>query len=399
MKRFLLRASILGLGALIPGTSSSLAQSLDDLNIQIHGYATQGFLYTTQNNIFTTHSSDGSPAWTEAVVNVGAQPIPKLRIGVQARYFLLGNFGNSITLDWAAADYKQNDKIGARFGKVKTPSGLFNEIQDIDPSYIWTLLPQGIYPISSRNSILAHYGGVIYGTLDLKKAGKLEYRGWGGEREIGSADGYWISFTEEGISLPSGLNGPVSGAALHWRAPISGFMIGASLTHSNAASTPFNDVYVVPAGPSKGVTITTSGHAVFPASNSPDLFGKYEKDRVMFATEYQRTAGYLIFVGLSPVPDKYDLRSWYAMGSYKVSSKFTAGIYQSQYFDLPVALGPARYQKDWALSGRYDFNQYVYAKAEQHFVDGTSIGFDTALNPHGLKPDSRLTALKIGVSF
>jgi hypothetical protein len=30
-----------------PGACSANAQSLDDLNIQIHGYATQGFLYTT----------------------------------------------------------------------------------------------------------------------------------------------------------------------------------------------------------------------------------------------------------------------------------------------------------------------------------------------------------------
>jgi hypothetical protein len=30
------------------------AQSLEDLNIQLHGYATQGFMYSTQNNFFTT---------------------------------------------------------------------------------------------------------------------------------------------------------------------------------------------------------------------------------------------------------------------------------------------------------------------------------------------------------
>jgi hypothetical protein len=394
MKRLLMALASLG-----AGTTLACAQSLDDLNIQIHGYATQGFLYTTQNNILTTTSSNGSPAWSEAVVNVTAQPLAKLRIGVQARYFLLGDFGNSITLDWAAADYKQNDKFGVRFGKVKTPSGMFNEIQDIDPSYIWTLLPQGIYPISSRSSILAHYGGVVYGTLDLKKTGKLEYRGWGGEREIGSNDGYWLSFAEEGISLYSGLSGPVSGAALHWRTPLPGLMIGASLAHSDAATTPFNDTYVVPSGPSKGVTITTSGQAEFSKSNSPDLFGKYERNRVMLAAEYQRTAGYLTFLGLSPIPDKYDVRSWYGMGSYKVTGKLTAGLYQSQYFDVASALGPARYQKDWALSGRYDFNQYVYAKAEQHFLDGTAIGYDTEHNPHGLLPDTRLTALKIGVSF
>ena len=49
------------------GSAFSAAQSLDDLNIQIHGYATQGFLYSTNNNVLTTNSSNGSPAWDEAV--------------------------------------------------------------------------------------------------------------------------------------------------------------------------------------------------------------------------------------------------------------------------------------------------------------------------------------------
>ena len=173
MKRLIVCALAFALGV-----AASAAQSLDDLNIQIHGYATQGFLYTTRNNIFTTNSSTGSPAWSEAVLNITAQPTPKLRIGVQGRYFLLGDLGNAITLDWAAADYKADDRFGLRFGKVKTPSGLLNEIQDIDPSYTWSLLPQSIYPIESRNSLLSHYGGVVYGTVKLgQSAGKLEYRG------------------------------------------------------------------------------------------------------------------------------------------------------------------------------------------------------------------------------
>ena len=62
---------------------------------------------------------------------------PKLRVGVQARYFLLGDFGNTVSLDWANADYKVNEKLGVRFGKVKTPEGMFNMTQDIDPSMLW----------------------------------------------------------------------------------------------------------------------------------------------------------------------------------------------------------------------------------------------------------------------
>ena len=401
MKRLLVGAMALALGA-IPAT----AQSLEDLNIQIHGYATQGFFYTTNNNIFTTSSSNGSPAWTEAVLNVSAQPTPKLRVGVQARYFLLGNYGNAITLDWAAADYKASDKFGVRFGKVKIPYGLLNETQDIDPSYMWSLLPQGNYPISSRNSELADYGGVVYGTLALApKMGKLEYRGWGGESAIASNDGYWVSFREEGIVLTNGLNEVSSGAALHWKTPLPGLMLGASFKRTNKGSAPFTDTYVVPAGPSTGVTITSTGNMLLSQTDEPDYFGRYEKDRIMVAAEYGRTPGVLTLSGLSPVPDRFDIRAWYAMASYKLTNKLSAGAYESQYFDVQTALGPARYSKDWVVSGRYDFNQFLYAKAEQHFIDGTAIGYDAALNPPttalptGLEPNTRLTILKMGVSF
>jgi hypothetical protein len=87
------------------------------------------------------------------------------------------------------------------------------------------------------------------------------------------------------------------------------------------------------------------------------------------------------------------------MGSYKLTGKLIGGVYVSQSFDRASPLGPNRYSKDWTVSGRYDFGQYVYAKAEEHFIEGTSVGYDTDLNTHGLKPDTKLTILKIGVSF
>jgi len=358
-----MRRTVLGIFAVAMLVLPLSAQSLDDLNIQIHGYATQGFLYTTHNNIFTTTSSDGSPAWTEAVVNVGAQPIPKLRIGVQVRYSLLGNLGNAITLDWAAADYKANDKFGVRFGKVKTPSGLYNDVQDIDPSYIWALLPQSVYPLLSRNSLLAHYGGVVYGTIKLSPSlGKLEYRGWGGKRQLPGTDGYFLNQTESGINLPNGLGGITTGGAIHWKTPLTGLMIGASDTHDNKWIAPI--VFTVPV---QGVPIP--------------------------------------FTGTESLNKLNNERAWYGMVSYKVTDKLTAGVYDTQAFDHASSLGPARYLKDWALNAHYDFSQFLYAKVEQHFYDGELVGYDATMNPptvalpSGLQPSTRLTILKVGVSF
>jgi len=99
------------------------AQSLDDLNIQIHGYATQGFLYTTQMNIFYANSSDGSPAWTEAVVNLTAQPSARLRVGVQGRYQLLGSTGNAIVLDAWVSRFKVDEDGGpGATGALRSPA-------------------------------------------------------------------------------------------------------------------------------------------------------------------------------------------------------------------------------------------------------------------------------------
>jgi len=385
MIRMLLAATLLLSGV------SAWAQSLDDLNIQIHGYATQGFLYTSQNNIFTTHSSDGSPAWSEAVVNVTALPIPKLRIGVQARYFVLGNFGNAITLDWAMADYKVDDRFGVRFGKVKTPVGLYNEVQDIDPSYIWALLPQSVYPITSRNSLLAHLGGMAYGALKLSpQAGKLEYRAWGGERTIAADDGYTLQQRESGINPVNGVTFSTEGATLRWRLPEKGILIGASDSIGNRSVS----VVTTANGALSGTQTIQQLHELF-------YFASWEHGKWMASGEYNRlpVTGQIVFPEVFTIPLVLDQRNWYAMSTYKATDKLALGLYHSQTFNRAAALGPARFSKDWAVAARYDFNSFLYAKAEQHFIDGTAVGYDTQLNPGGLKPDARLTILKIGVSF
>jgi len=375
---------------LIFGWASASAQNMDDLNLQIHGYATQGFLFTTHNNIFTTNSSDGSPAWTTAVINISAQPTPKLHIAVQGRYSLLGNYGNAIVMDWAAIDYKVNDSFGVRFGKVKTPWGLFNEVQDIDPAYIWALLPQSIYPTTSSNSILAHYGGIVYGTLKLgPKLGKLDYRGWGGEGFYGTDDGYFINQAEAGFNLPNGIQGTLFGAALHWKTPLPGLMVGVSGLKDNRWTAAYT-----------GNHGAITGTQTLAPNTQPNYFALYEKNKLTVAYEYSRSWGNALtrFSGTPESSLRNDDRGWYAMASYKLTPKLTAGFYESQNDDHQAPLGPERYQKDFAISGRYDFNAFLYAKAEQHFIYGTGLGFDNTLNP-SLKPNTLLAALKLGVSF
>jgi hypothetical protein len=388
--------AILAAGLLL-GSSTAIisAQSLDDLNIQIHGYATQGFLYSTNNDVMTTSSTSGSAGWTEAVMNLGAQPTPKLRVGMQAHYFLLGSFSNAITIDWAQGDYKFNDHFGVRVGKVKTPWGLFNMIQDLDPAYLWVLLPQSVYNITDRDSVLTHFGAVAYGKFNVgPKFGKVEYYGWGGEGDYTAGSGLFLTQSISGDTVPNGIQGPEYGGALHWRTPLQGLMVGASDIVTAKWSGQVNDN-----------NDSVLGTETLAEDNTPSYFAQYEKDKVMVAYEYTRDWSETS-VDLPGEPavsqslsGRADPREWYAMASYKFTPEFTAGAYFSSDIDRQAPLGPPRDSLDWAVSGRYDFSQFVYLKAEQHFVAGTQDYFESVVDMTTLKPHTQITALKMGVSF
>jgi hypothetical protein len=378
-----MKGLLLGTIALCIATSAP-AQSLDDMDVQIHGYAAQGFLYTSHNDIFYAQSSSGSLAWTEAVLNVSMQPSSGLRVGVQARYQLLGTSGNAITLDWAAADFKFSDQFGVRAGKVKTPWGLFNETQDIDPSYMWALLPQSIYDISTRESDLSHFGAVAYGSHDLgAKSGKVDFDLWGGEQVVPASDGQFADLNDRENGPLHPLEYITYGGALHWRPPVPGLMVGASDASNRPASVALD-----------------GGSESFAEWNNLSYFGQLEKKKLMLAAEWNRQASpaALYLVGQPAVSTSSDTRGWYGMATYKVTPKLSAGIYDSQFFDRDAPLGADRFSKDWTVSGRYDVNGFIYLKADEHFIDGSALSLDAVQNPNPA-PIYRLTALRLGVSF
>src|ERR1017187_6914846 len=108
-------------------TGSLHAQSLAD--IEIHGFVTQGFLFSSHNNYLTMQSSSGSLQWTDGAVSVSDSLTDKLRVGIQLHMYQLGQLGGpNIQVDWASGDYRVNDHLGFRAGKVKTPLRLVQRL-------------------------------------------------------------------------------------------------------------------------------------------------------------------------------------------------------------------------------------------------------------------------------
>src|SRR5690349_660960 len=80
---------------------------LSDLPLEIHGFASQGFLFSSHQNNYLAKSSRGSFEYTEVGLNFTKPLSDRLRLGLQIFANDLGPTGNyAITADWFFLDYK-----------------------------------------------------------------------------------------------------------------------------------------------------------------------------------------------------------------------------------------------------------------------------------------------------
>ena len=132
------------------------------------------------------------------------------------------------------------------------------------------------------------------------------------------------------------------------------------------------------------------------------VFGIYEKNKFMVAGEYNKLAPRitLSFPNL-PIPFPVDKRQWYGMASYKVTGKFSAGIYDSQQINhaLPFRQARRATRRIGSSPGATTSTSSSTPRPKNTSSTEPTTYYDANLNPGGLKPTTKLTILKMGVSF
>jgi len=92
-------------------------------SFQLHGFASQGYLHSSDNN-FLAHSRSGSIKFSEIALNRNWKPLNDLRFGAQLYYRNLGNYTeNKVVLDWGLVEFQPIDELGLHLGKIKLPLG------------------------------------------------------------------------------------------------------------------------------------------------------------------------------------------------------------------------------------------------------------------------------------
>jgi hypothetical protein len=387
---------------------------LFDRQVQVHGFASQGFVHTTNNNWLTMNTSNvGSGEFTDFGANASVQITDKFRVGAQIYDRNLGQLGAwHPSLDWAYADYRFQPWFGMRGGKVKTVLGLYNDTQDLDFLHTFALLPQSVYPTDLRDTTIAHLGGDVYGDIHLKNhLGTLAYTVYAGHRSDSMYSGYPYLLSQYQTHFNS-FGGLQYGGDLRWSTPIKGLLVGASRLNQDTSG---KGTSVNPFNPGGG-TIPYSESSK--ADWTDQFYGQYIVGKLRIDAEYRRyVRDQFIFGGTST--NLTDVRGWYIAGAYRVAKRLEIGSYYSRYAITSVLTGamhdagfpdqtdtslPRNHIYDKVITARIDLNKFWNAKIEGHFMDGYGNstypdGFYPQVNPRGFKPNTNALVLKTSVDF
>lgn len=400
------------------------AYPLDKINI--HGFVSQGYLKTNHNN-YLLDSENGSFEFNEAAVNFSTQLSNNLRLGLQLFSRDFGSVGNNaFFLDWAYGDYLFRDEIGIRLGKIKVPVGLYNQERDVDLLRNPIILPQSVYWEGMRDFTLAIQGMSAYGSVSLKKAGRLDYELYGGTLTVPEPKSLlwrqiFYQFTDSiNQQLPAGsearirnpsVNGVyVFGGSLKWNTPLSGLRLATSYAKGKINLSSDVEVIIPIAEISPGVNFN---NVIVEEFRSDMRINNYSTYSIEYARQNLTLVGEYLFQQYDIQTDgkslAYEGQGYYGQINYRPLGWLELSGYYSIFYprkndkngDLLVRDGNPRYmawQKDACFTIRFDINMNWLVKFETHFIDGCGQVFQVN-NPDGMDRYFNLYGIKTTYNF
>jgi hypothetical protein len=343
--------------------------SADELaSVEVHAFATQGFILTTGNNYLAQDSKRGSFALSNVAINFTKNLTDNLRFGLQLFGQFFGPRGDyTAEMDWFYVDYRFADWFALRAGRTKIPFGLYNDIREIDAARVPILLPQSLYPVETDIFLLSVTGLELYGYVPLKQAGALDYRIYGGTllaqqvlRDV-PATPYQVT----NANVPY-----LVGGRLMWETPLEGLRVGGSIQTQR-----FDARLVFPAAPTPtgALAPVQSLEAKFPGIQTVGSV-EYVGHDLLLAAEYGRWFVHTDTTNpaLAPPLSTQSERT-YVMANYRAASWLQPGIYYSLLFsDVDHRGGREHVQHDVATTLRFDLNAHWLMKLEGHFLMGTA---------------------------
>ena len=363
-------------------------------SVQIHGFLSQGFINTSDNNFFG-HSDDSiSTDFRELGLNGSWQIMSDLQVAMQGVYRNAGKTDDlGFRLDYGVANYNlyssENDLLTLRGGRVPTPLGFYNETRDVAATRPSILLPQSIYFDINRNLALSADGGYIYGEH------RTDYGDF--SLNIGSV----IPRTNDPDfnnnilqNLPGHMTGDVSWVGrlgYDWRNGL--VKLGISIADFNAHNQK-SDVS----------EIFTRKFKLNPLI----LSAQYNAENWSITSEYSLRRAKIVSFGLPT--QATTIQGFYVQGTYRIIDSLEALVrYDDLVWNIDDKDGKefakltglpnySRFARDWTFGLRYEILPSLLLSGEYHMVNGT--GWLSGLeNPNGTTQHWNLYTMMISYNF
>jgi len=365
-------------------------------SVQYGGFVSQGFLVNTGHNDYFGNTSAGTADFREYGLNA-SYATGQWRFGMQVFGQKLGEYGDDkFGIDWATVDYQPAQWFGLRAGRVKMPRGLYNEALDLDSVRPFVLLPQSVYDARLRDFNAAFNGAMIFGNVNLKQLGSLDYRLFYGGIPIATDSGANDYFNNDVAAVCLDINmDSVRGGSLFWNTPLTGLRMGYS--YSSFQNLGSHRRATIAFAPPPALPVTVTGTKSTDSYDRHLLSIEYTTGAWVFAAEagreqalYNAAISGVHFLDLDFQSDYFYVSAarritpWLELGAYYSYSRDTESVTGPNPLLGEVGYLPTLEQGDLALSVRFDINEHLSFKVEGHYMDGAGKIFDTLAHPQPL---------------
>lgn len=339
--------------------------------LQIHGFASQAFILTSDNNFFGNSDDGGTFDFRELGLNASLRPLPRLQLSAQILSRRAGESDNGdINLDYAFADYSfisnSTNLVGLRAGRIKNSLGLYNDTRDVAFTRPSILLPQSIYFDRVRDFALSADSAELYGE-HRRRNGTLSF-------QLSAAQPRVSDDETELVFLNSDRPGELDGAT----SLLGRLMYDHAGGRLRLALTAYQVNIDYEPGAAPPADLSAGSIRFEPLI----LSAQYNAERWSLTGEYaQRKSS---FNGFGGIPDNsFTGESYYLQGTYRIGEKWEALLrYDVLYANkddrdgeqFELASGrPAHnaFAKDLTVGLGWNITPSFLLRAEYHNVDGT----------------------------
>jgi hypothetical protein len=222
----------------ILATSVASMHAVDVDGVSLHGFVSQGYMFSPDKNFSGPTRKSGSFELNEFGINATANPYERVRLGIQITGYDLGNYGNDNPLiDWAYGHYQVPEEcswldVGVTAGRFKIRHGFFNDSRDLDFTRSSVFLPMTVYNPYMRDLFIATNGFGLDATIQAGALGSFELFGYMGQNNLDAKEGALQNYMLDGVVSPArGISAGqlnsmrmqrMDGGSLQWNTPVDG---------------------------------------------------------------------------------------------------------------------------------------------------------------------------------